>query len=380
MPATDARHLNQSGFGLVEILIALALGVVIVLGITQLFTTGSRTMSDLEETGRRIENSVFAAEILADDLRMVGYWGEAATPIELQSPLIQPGELVQESTEFQEISAELPPHACIGTSLGSFYTTSLTDTSAKPFLELAYGMKYPILTGPGSDLNVELGYGGTDRCKAGGTAADAGSEFVALRRASTCALGDAGCEAVNSAMFYTQHQACDAGGLAGDFRLTDDQAELTYETLACDPNILAPIYKYISRIYYVNTADFLVRLDLTHDGTQLKYNAQRLVAGVELMRFEWGIDEDGDGTADVRTTNPSAQEFPGGGTAEQWRNIVDATIWLVVRSLDEVNQATTSKTTTFQIAGASYTPSDTNYARVVQTRTVEMVNISGVRR
>ena len=62
MPATDARHVKQSGFGLVEILIALALGVVIVLGITQLFTTGSRTMSDLEETGRRIENSVFAAE------------------------------------------------------------------------------------------------------------------------------------------------------------------------------------------------------------------------------------------------------------------------------------------------------------------------------
>lgn len=372
--------LKQAGFGLVEILVALALGIVIVLGITQLFTTGSRTMSGLEETGRRIENSVFAAEIMGDDLRMVGYWGQAKTPVELTSPLIQPGEIVTETTQFQEVPANLPPHACLGTSLANFFTTALTDTSVKPFLELAYGMKYPILTGPGSDLNLELGNSGADRCKAGSTPAAAGSEYVALRRASTCALGDVGCEAVNDAMFYTQHQACDVGELAGDFRLTDDQTKLNFQTRACEPTELAPVYKYVSRVYYVDTADFLVRLDLTHDGTEFRYNASRLVPGVELMRFEWGIDEDGDGTADVRTTNPSAVEFPGGGAAEQWRNIVDVTIWLVVRSLDEVNQSSSAKTTTFKIAGASYTPSDANYARVVQTRTVELVNISGGRR
>ncbi len=380
MKLWDTRILKQAGFGLVEILIALTLGVVIVLGITQLFTTGSRTMSNLEETGRRIENSVFAAEILGDDLRMVGYWGEAETPIALGSPLIQPGEIVSDVSAFQEVAANLPPHACIGTSLGDFFTTSLTDASVKPFLELSYGMRFPVLTGPGSDLNQELGYGGTDRCLSGATPAAAGSEFVALRRASTCALGEAGCEAANSQMFYTQHEACDALGRAGEYRLSNNQAALNMETLACDALVLAPIYKYVSRIYYVDTSDFLVRLELTHDGSGFQYQARRLVPGVELMRFEWGIDTDGDGTADVLSTDPASQEFPGGGATDQWENIVNVTIWLVVRSLDDSGQSSSAQTTTFKIAGANYTPTDVDYARVVQTKTVEMINISGSRR
>ena len=109
------RAQRQAGFGLVEILIALALGLVIILGVTQLFSTGSRTMSDLEESGQLIENSVFSAEMLARDLSFIGYWGEADVPdtvgLSLGPPLIAPGEIIESTSDFSVDLATLPPSA-----------------------------------------------------------------------------------------------------------------------------------------------------------------------------------------------------------------------------------------------------------------------------
>lgn len=364
------RKTRNTGFGLVEILIALSLGLVIVLGVSQLFTTGSSTMSSLEETGRRIENSVFAGEMVASDLRLVGYWGEAATPIAVGEPLLSPGEMVESLGAFTVVPSNMPPHACLGTAEGDFYTTALSGAEEKAYIELVYGMSYPLLTGNGGVLSSEL-----DKCNAGTTPA-VGSEFIAIRRASSCALSDAGCEAAADGMFYMQHQACDALNTAGDIRLSDTQADFDFETVACS-GVAAPIYKYISRVYYVDTDDYLVRLDMTYDSGAVTYSARRLVPGVELMRFQWGIDTNGDGVADRIERTPAD---PADWADADWGNIVSATIWMLVRSQSEVTQQSGNRNTSFVIAGETFTPTNANFARVVQSRTVDIVNVSGRRR
>ena len=84
------------GFGLVELMIALALGMVIILGVTTLFSDSSRTLNDITRAGRQLENSLYAMDLLAKELSLVDYWGEANAPVDADDPAYGPlraGEL-----------------------------------------------------------------------------------------------------------------------------------------------------------------------------------------------------------------------------------------------------------------------------------------------
>ena len=376
---TLVRAQRQAGFGLVEILIALALGLVIILGVTQLFSTGSRTMSDLEESGQLIENSVFSAEMLARDLSFIGYWGEADVPDTVGSslgpPLIAPGEIIESTSDFSVDLAKLPPSACLGTAASDFYSIGATPTtSQRSFLELAFGVvEYPFYSSNGGALVAEIGTG--KACGDELPSPRVTSDFVAVRRASSCAVGEIGCNSVQTGMFYLQHQGCNTSLTAGDFRLSNTVADLSYQNYDCLSGELAPIYQYVSRVYYVDTDDFLVKLEMTSDASGIQYEAQRLVAGVELLRFQWGIDTDGDGVADeVKAAHSSTDPW----SASDWVNAVSVTVWLVIRSPQEIKGISQPESLT--VAGDSYPISTTDkYARVVQTRTVDIANISGRR-
>ncbi len=384
MDTAMTRVSPQRGFGLVEVIISMALGLVIILGVTQLFSSANRTLMTVEEVGRQAESSVFAAEILAADLRLAGYWGEAKFPLFVDDGVIRAGEMVEDSTPADRlIAAKMPPNACLGTALSGFYDASsptAIDTDQRAFFELAYGVEYPVYSTTGGLLNLELGFsnsgeaGGTDICKAGSTAADPGSEAIAVRRASTCSLGETGCAPVAAGEFYVQTNGCrdETMGLdGGELRLSNDQDDLDYPTFECDSSITAPIYRYMSRVYYVSNDASLMRLQLGVGSDGLFYQSERLVDGVELMRFEWGVDTDGDGTPDLISRAP---------TLTEWPNVVSVTIWLLVRSPDDEPISAAAQTTKFLIAGEEYIPADANYRRMVQTRTVELVNIAGRRR
>ena len=61
-----------------ELMIALALGTVIILGVTTLFSDSSRALNDITRAGRQLENSLYAMDLLAKELALVDYWGEPA--------------------------------------------------------------------------------------------------------------------------------------------------------------------------------------------------------------------------------------------------------------------------------------------------------------
>ena len=64
----------QSGFGLIEFIIALALGTVIILGVTTLFADSSRALTEINRAGRQVESSLYAMDILAKELELIDYW------------------------------------------------------------------------------------------------------------------------------------------------------------------------------------------------------------------------------------------------------------------------------------------------------------------
>jgi type IV pilus assembly protein PilW len=69
---------TQLGIGLVEILIAMLLGLVLVGGILQMFSSSQQTHRVHEATSRMQESGRMALEIIARDVRMADFWGCAS--------------------------------------------------------------------------------------------------------------------------------------------------------------------------------------------------------------------------------------------------------------------------------------------------------------
>jgi type IV pilus assembly protein PilW len=69
-----------AGFSLVELMLALALGLVVVTGIVQLFVGNSQTYNVLNGQARMQENARFALDIISRAARTAGYFGCANSP------------------------------------------------------------------------------------------------------------------------------------------------------------------------------------------------------------------------------------------------------------------------------------------------------------
>ena len=365
------RRPESAGFGLVELMIALALGTVIILGVTTLFSDSSRALNDINRAGRQLENSLYAMDLLAKELALVDYWGEANAPVDADDPAF--GALRNAELADLEISPyPVVPPLCVGTGATGF----------DPRVELGWAMEYPLLAGLGSEVNAAIG---ADQCQGDGSAASATAGFVAVRRASTCATGlDAvatvnHCSAVND-FFYLQTNGCydaNSGLSGGEVKLyrADSNAlasALDYRRYSCDVNDIAPIYRYVSRVYYVNQSDQLVRLYLDNPASgPLGYQQDILVEGVEDLQFEWFIDETGDGDYD-RVEQTLAYTDAA--------NVVGAKIWLMVRNARE--RPGYSDDTIYTVAGEEWpVPAGmAAYPRTLQSRMVTLPNRVGRRR
>ena len=66
---------KQVGFSLVEIMIALLIGLFLLGGILQMFSASQQTYRMQSNLARLQENGRFALDFLARDIRMAGYWG-----------------------------------------------------------------------------------------------------------------------------------------------------------------------------------------------------------------------------------------------------------------------------------------------------------------
>jgi type IV pilus assembly protein PilW len=66
---------NQRGFSLVELMIAVALGIFLTGGMIALFVNSNQTYRVQENLSRLQENGHFATNFLTQDIRMADYWG-----------------------------------------------------------------------------------------------------------------------------------------------------------------------------------------------------------------------------------------------------------------------------------------------------------------
>ncbi|MCB1690883.1 MAG: PilW family protein [Halioglobus sp.] len=308
MKRIDKNIRAESGFGLVEIMISLLLGIIIMLGVTQIVTNNSKTRWELERAGRQLENATYTLRLLEGDLTNASFWGERRAVDVISVPEICPATACDEAT-FPAID---DPVEC----------------------QLNWAMGYPVQGGRATAATPDFS------CPTADDSDDVdlitpklGTDYIAVRRASSCAVGDAGCDAGDTS-FHLQVNACSADGGADDIKISSkfisDITDFDFQNRDC--TTAAPIYRYLSRIYYVNPDDQLVRAELTSEAEDVfEYVETPLVDNVELLRLEYGLDTDGNDGEEDLPADPS-DPYPEVPNDARWSDVVRVKVSLMVRS------------------------------------------------
>src|SRR6266853_1707867 len=71
-----STHLTLSrGFSLIELMIAMTIGLLILAGLVTLFVNTSQSQQALQRSAQQIENGRYAMDVLIQDLHHAGYYG-----------------------------------------------------------------------------------------------------------------------------------------------------------------------------------------------------------------------------------------------------------------------------------------------------------------
>jgi type IV pilus assembly protein PilW len=417
-------HLRALGFTLVELMVAVALGMLIMVALIAVYMNVSRTNSEMYKTNGLIENGRFAVDFLNEDLAHGGYWG---------------GYVPQFDDLTQRI---VPPDVPDAASLAMGPCAAYAAWTPA-YRNLLIGVPVEVF-GDGTPTGCDTTTLIKDR--------KAGTDVLVVRHVDTCSPGDPNCEALDANKVYFQNSQCaNELGAGMYFVLSRTQADFTLKRRGCTgtpPAVtvgtLMPIRKFVSNIYYIRTwavtvgdgIPTLVRVAFGPNGGLPAHEApaQALIEGIEDLKVELGIDGQGRCGGAVNYTvaidngvapsgpssgvsggvvpvpgnlvDPSTCAFnplnglnntlptvrgdgvpesyvrcPAAGcTVEQLRDVVAVKVYVLARSRDISAGHADTKTYTMGSA-AAYTPAagDQGYKRHLFQTTVRLTNISARR-
>jgi type IV pilus assembly protein PilW len=332
----------QTGLTLIELMIALTLGMLVVSAVVAAFVNSSRTRDEVERTNQQIENGRYAMQVLGDDLRLAGYLAEFnIAQAGLPAPAAKPDPC---AFDLATLTASLPLHIQ-GYDNGAALTC-LSDVR------------------PNTDILV-------------------------VRRASTCVSGAANCATVAGAPYF-QASLCNSATELGSANV-NDQYRLDTNTASLDRHrkdctTLAATRQYVTRIYFVANNDAtgdgiptLKRAELGAGG----FSIVPIAEGIENLQLEHGIDTDNDGTPNAVTADPDTFNACAGiACVTNWLNVVSVRVNVLARTTSQ-SSGTDSKTYTLglQANGTANTvgPFNDRYKRHVFQTEVRLNNPAGRR-
>ena len=333
---------RQSGISLIELLISIAIGLFLLVGVISVFGNSHRVYHQLNLASQQIENGRFAVQMLTDDIGLAGFYGRYYNLLSTPGTAPDPCETT-DMAKLRTASALV---------LQGFDATrgSLTCVPTANYL--------------------------------------AGTDVLVVRRADSSVTAPA---LLTAEQVYIQANADpnDSGnplialGTASNFTLTNIDSTV------------APIRKYHVHIYFISPCSIpngggttctgasddggvpiptLKRLELTidpADGTR-KMVVTPLVEGIENLQIDYGLDSDNDGSPNgAYVTAPALTD---------WQNVVAVRINVLARNLQADGNFTDSRTYDLGVGGA-YTPSGAavKYKRHVYNAVIRVVNPSSRR-
>ncbi|AOE83528.1 type 4 fimbrial biogenesis PilW transmembrane [Pseudomonas sp. TCU-HL1] len=359
---------RQSGFSLVELMIAAVISLLIMAAVLTLFLDVSRTNDEMAKTNAQIENGRFALQLLQEDLAHAGFWSGYVP-------------------EFDDLSNSGVPTDVPDAVPGPCSWTSADNAN---------------LLG----IAVQVYDGVPPGCAGIVTNKKADTDVLVVRHAETCRPGVGNCEAELSGKLYFQSSFC-----------ADDAARYVLGTSGFtmrkrDCITLADKRKFVSNLYYIRDYSVTVGdgiptlMRSTFGAGAAPGAAEALIEGIEGFRVELGIDSVGDGgvannygeainfalnvqgnvdrSRPINRGNGAADgdfvRCPAAGcTVDQLIDVVTVKVFLLVRGVQPSPGYSDSKSYALGAANPAAEIIGSNYKRHVYSTTARLVNVSGRR-
>lgn len=358
-PTSHARR--QAGMSLIELMIAVAIGLALLAGLSSLYVSTSKARTEFNKTSEQVENGRFALQSITRDIEMAGFYGRASLPLTTSSYVLSdPCATTPASMGFSTSPALTLPLPVYGPSLAATVPPCLAAT----LTNMRTGAEV---------LTVSYVAGST-------TATPSGTEYYLQR--SGCDTDSVSMVYSNTASAFTLHnKAAVAGG-------------------ACSASSSAELRKYVLRSYYVATCDVCsgTGADTTPTLKMAEFvngaiQVSSLVTGIEDVHYSYGVDLDNNGSPDCYVDNPSdtsavpaacaaavaaaSYTWTASATAN-WANVTAVRINLLARNLD--NTASWTDTRTYDLGRAAVNgPYGDHFKRHVYGTVARVWNTGGVR-
>ena len=319
---------TQSGFSLVELMVASTVGLII-LGVIGSVYDNSKQVARVNDTISRLqENGRFAIQLLDRDLRMAGFKG-------CGGPTIAPVNVLNTTSFLYQYDVGLTGNKASGGGWLPALDSALTSLSPSPVAGAdVVTMRY--IDGPGVPLSARM-------------ASSTGT--LQVSPGSPLATGDillvADCAA--SAIFRVTNFAAGTGVISHAAAVGAAPQNTTVDVgqiFGTD----ASVYRLVTKTYYLAASARKPTIKALWSNTIPSYDGQpqpvEMVEGVERLLMLYGEDTDGD---------QAANKYVAADAVGTWNNVVSAKALLLLATAND-NMATSSQP--YKFNGVTTTPSD----------------------
>ena len=337
---TTAR--SQRGFSVIELMIAMVIGLILTAGVLQVFTSSRATYRFNEQLARLQENERIAADMIQNDVRQAGYQGCAK-----QVPFTN---TLNSSTTVQwNFAVPLRGHEASGA--GAWLPAIDTGAVVSPRADSdILALRVPV-RGAGSVALSSNMSTPTDTLK---TAAVSPAPFAA---GDVVMLSDCKAAAVFQVTGYSATGEISHG--AG--------AAVTNKGPGNASNDLGHAFRAKAEIMPIETVIYYVRDNA--DGEPSLWRraggapAEEVVEGIESMQVLYGEDTNNDRQVDAYVKANSVSD---------WTAVLSIRVGLLLRSVDEFGGATDNRT--YSVLDAKIGPAADRRQRLVLTTTATLRN------
>ncbi|MGQ3890407.1 PilW family protein [Legionella sp. CNM-4043-24] len=315
-----------AGYSIIEFMIAISLGAMLVAGVATVYLSNKSTYVVQEGLARLQENGRYANYLLSREIRMAGYQGcTNQKQVTIVNQVNNPSSMVNFTN---------PLFGYDGT------------TGFSPALPSNISAKSPVAGSDvieirrGSEVSVDLN---ADMASASAPVSVYPVSGISSGRAAlitNCVLADIFIPGSNSNSGSISHAS--GSNISGSLSLSYPRQS----------SVMSFIYYafYIKDTGRVNSSNApiraLVRLDING-------NEDEIAEGVEQMQVLYGVDTNGDNTADTYQTAAQVN------AANNWSNVISLQINLLLSTTENVNNRSVSYT----FNGATTTPTDRRLRR-----------------
>ncbi|HSN72359.1 MAG TPA: PilW family protein [Steroidobacteraceae bacterium] len=326
-----------AGFSLIELMVALVIGAILIAGAVTVYSRSRVTYRVNEMAARMQETARYAMDFIESDLRMASYWGLNSRP---ELVLNRASPVGQVPSEFST--------ATWATLCGTAYALNLDN-----FVE-------------GLD-DRPAGNGATNfglTCNPQGNGNVAGSDVLIVRRASNDPVATIAANRV-----YLQTSRIQGVVFVPPSGCTDPT-----DTACIPAGYLPPLsqtHDLVVNAYYVaqqsigDASQPALRRKALIAGPAI--DDQEIIPGVEDLQLEFGVDANGDGSADYYVAGDDVPV----GTGDP---VISVRVWLRVRA--DAPDFSFTDGTTYTYAGRSFTPAGAaaNFRRALFSKTIQLRN------